>query len=231
LGRRARSAARRRDAIETNGQSFVRCNMSSWYVDPAFRSHASLLSMVPLRHKTATFLNISPAPQTWPTIEAQGFVRYTTGQMIVMPALSRGEPGLRVERFRAEGRRYDSSALPEAELLADHDRLGCISLVGRSAEGLHPFVFLPFRAKQGRLWLPGMQLVSCRSTAEFVRFAAPIGRHLLRYGSPFVIFDAEGPIPGLPGYFWPDRARKYFKGAHRPALGDLAYTEFVMFGP
>jgi hypothetical protein len=211
------------------GSAFVRCNLASWYVDPAFRSHASLLAMVPLRYKNATFLNTSPAPNTWPTIEAQGFVRYTGGQVVALPILQRGARGLTVERFRPTDPRH--AAMPDAALLADHAANGCLSLVGGSPEGLQPFVLLPFRPKQGRVWFPGMHVVYCRSLAEIARFARPLGLLLTRIGRPILILDADGPVEGLSGYFWRGRARKYVKGAHRPHLGDLAYTEFTLFGP
>ncbi len=204
----------------------LRCNLSSWYVEPAFRSHAAMLSLVPLRHREATFLNVSAAPNTWATIEAQGFRRFTAGQVVACPALARGgERGLSVEPYRP------GLALPEADLLADHAAWGCLTLVGHAPDGLHPFVFLPARARQGRLPLPGVQLVHCRSLASVARFAAPLGRALLRRGTPLLLADADGPVPGLPGWLWRDRARKYVKGPNTPRLGDLAYTEFTIFGP
>ncbi len=205
----------------------VRCNLSSWYVDPAFRAHAAMLSTVPLRFKAATFLNVSPAPNTWATIEAQGFTRLNAGRFVALPALAAARRGDRIERFDA-ARAYPG--LDERALLAAHAALGCLSLVGTGADGAHPFVFMPFRVKQGRLRLPALQLVFCRSLDEIARFAGPLGRLLLKRGVPFLVLDADGPLDGVPGWFWPDRARKYAKGAHPPRLGDLAYTEFTIFG-
>ncbi len=202
----------------------VRCNLSSWYVEAAFRTHAPLLSRMARRHPGVTLTNVSAAPNTLATIEAQGFRRYSAGQVVAVPALARGgEPGLSVVPFEP------GMDLPEAGLLADHAGWGCLTLVGRSPEGLHPFVLLPACARQGRLPLPGAQLVYCRSLAEVVRFARPLGRTLLRHGRPVLFADADGPLPGLPGWFWRNRARKYARGP-APRLGDLAYTEFTIFG-
>ena len=53
----------------------IRCNLSSWYVEPAFRHYAPMLSRMAQRHKHVSYVNISPANWTWPTIEAQGFRR------------------------------------------------------------------------------------------------------------------------------------------------------------
>jgi hypothetical protein len=123
------------------------------------------------------------------------------------------------------------AAMPEIELLTAHAGYDCLSLVCRASDGDHPFIFNPFRIRKGRIPLPGMRLVYCRNMAEFVRFAGPLGRFLLKGGKPFVVVDSTGPIAGLKGYYKEDRGRKYFKGANAPRLGDLAYTEFILFGP
>ena len=47
-------------------------------------------------------------------------------------------------------------------------------------------------------------------------------------GRPFVLIDANGPIPGLPGKYFGGKSPKYFKGPTPPRLGDLAYTEMAM---
>ena len=67
--------------------STIRCNVSSWYVEPAFRTYATLLVSQALRHKNVTYLNVSAAPHTWPIIEAQGFSRYCDGIFVAAPML------------------------------------------------------------------------------------------------------------------------------------------------
>jgi hypothetical protein len=201
----------------------IRCNLSSWYVEPEFRSHASLLIAQAVRHKNVTYVNISPAPHTRPIIEAQGFSRFGKGQFITVPAFQPAveqadvfDPDARVE-----------APVEERSLLLDHRAYGCISLWCGTPERLHPFVFMPRRLKGV---IPCAQLVYCRDIAEFVRFATPIGRYLARRGRPLVIIDSNGPIAGLAGRYFEGRAPKYFKGAQTPRLGNLAYTEAVMFG-
>ena len=217
--------------IAHEGEPFARWNLASWTVEPAYRSHAALLAAFPLRQKAASFLNVSAAPHTWPIIEAQGFRRTTGGQVLALPALGHRESGLRVAPFRASEPAHGPRFLPEAGLLADHAANGCFSLVGISPEGAHPFVFLPYRPRQGRWWFPGVQLIYCRSVAEVARFAAPLGRRLAAMGYLLMLVDADGPVSGLPGVFLKGRARKYAKGPHPPRIGDLAYTEFTIFGP
>ena len=58
------------------GSARLRCNLSSWAVDPAFRMQAPLLVASALKRRDVTYTNISPAPHTWSTIEAQGFEAY-----------------------------------------------------------------------------------------------------------------------------------------------------------
>lgn len=203
----------------------IRCNLSSWTVDPAYRMQAPLLVASALKRRDVTYINISPAPHTWPTIEAQGFAAYATEQSLVAPALSPVR-----EPARAVSDPEAWRDLPEAPLLGDHAGYGCASLVVEAADGLHPFVFLPFRARSGRLRLPFMQLIFCRHLAEFSRFAGVIGRALLRHGALGVVLDGSPPAGGPPVLTRSARGRKYFKGPHPPRLGDLSYTERAIFG-
>ncbi len=75
-----------------------------------------------------------------------------------------------------------------------------------------------------------MQLIYCRSVDDFVACARTIGRFLLKRGKPLVIVDANGPIQGLVGIYSDARGQKYFKGSTPPRLGDLADTEFALYG-
>lgn len=204
----------------------IRCNVSSWYVAPQYRIHAPMLISQAIKYKNVTYLNASPATHTRPIVEAQGFSRYTAGQFVAIPALSRaGDEGPATV--------IDIDQLPQApfvqselDLLRAHKRHGCLSAWCVTAERAHPFVFMPRIAKG----IPCAQLVYCRSIAEFVRLARPLGRYLAARGRPLVIVDANGPIPGLIGKYFDGKAPKYFKGPDRPAFGDLAYTEAVLFG-
>ncbi len=218
-------------AFESGGRMVTRCNLSSWYVEPEFRIHASLLISFALRHKEVTYLNISPAEHTWSTVEAQGFRRYSEGQFLALAALARSVPGAELTEIRGGQPAQALVGLPEAELLAVHAGYGCVSLVCTTPEGKFPFVFLPFRPKRGRARVPCAQLVYCRDIKDFVRFAGPLGRFLLRRGLLLVTLDANGPIDGLIGTFRKSWGPKYHKGPDLPRLGDLAYTELVVFGP
>jgi hypothetical protein len=209
------------------GAPRVRCNVSSWYVEPAFRSHASLLITQAIKHKNVTYVNISPALHTRPIVEAQGFSRYSRGQFVAAPALSMNGPAGTVQVIGVD----QPAAAPldpcELDLLRAHQELGCLSLWAVTPQAAHPFVFMPRRAKGV---VPCVQLIYCRHISDFVRLAGPIGRHLAARGRPLVIIDSNGPIPGLIGKYVDGKSPKYFKGPDRPEFGDLAYTEAVLFG-
>ena len=56
-----------------DGEAALFCNLSSWYVDPAFRNYAALFASMSQKRKDVTYFNVTPATATWPVIEAQGF--------------------------------------------------------------------------------------------------------------------------------------------------------------
>ncbi len=208
------------------------CNLSSWYVDPAFRNYAPLLTKIAQKNKEVTYLNISPATRTWPIIETQGFSSYCSGLFFSIPALSRASPAMTVETVSPETSAVEGLTKADVELLTRHARYGCLSLVCRTAAGeAMPFILLPMRIRRGLIAPPAMQLIYCRDIAEYVQCAGAIGRRLLRHGKVSVILDSNGPVPGLTGMFSRARGRKYFKGPHRPRLADLTDTELVLYGP
>ncbi len=204
-----------------------RCNLSSWYVDPAFRAYAPMLVSRALRHKDVTYVNVSPAPHTRPIIEAQGFLRYCDGIFVALPALSGFFGGKKVKL-------YDGTRTPpvnfdphDRDVLLQHAALGCVSLWCATPERAYPFVF---RRRFVRRFVPCAQLIYCSDVDDFVRFAAPIGWYLARRGIPFVIIDANAPIKELVGWYSDGNMPKYFKGPQRPRLGDLAFTEHAVMG-
>jgi hypothetical protein len=212
------------------GETTIRCNVSSWYVDPLFRVHATLLTSMAQKHKHVTYTNISPAVPTWPIIEAQGFKLYCRGLFFSVPVLSRTEPGATIETVTPETRSITGLPQADLELLTSHARYGCLSFVCHTIDGPLSFVMAAKRIRAGRIPLPAMQLVYCRETADYIRCAAAIGRFLIRHGKPFVILDANGALPGLIGVYTEARGRKYFKGPHPPRLSDLTETELVLYG-
>ena len=217
-----------REFRDASGKPYVRCNLSSWYVEPAYRSYASPLISLAVRRREVTYINVSPAPPTWPIVEAQGFKRFSNGQFFALPALSFKGTGLRVVPFSPS---FETD-LPSAErtLLEDHAQFGCLNLICRTPTGDVPFVFAPFSIESGRVPLPFVRLIYCRDMADFMACAGSLGRFLLRRGTVSVLLDVKSARPRLPGLYSEKLGRKYFKGPNPPRPGDLSYSEFVVFG-
>ena len=213
-----------RDAGE---RTTTRCNVSSWYVDPAFRSYAPFLVSQALKQKGVTYLNITSVPHTRPIVEAQGYLRYSNGVFVSLPFLSRAPAGFDVRVITADTQPQALFERHERDLLKDHAGFGCISLWCEAAGRAYPFVLRERRVKG---LITCAQLVYCRDVEDFVRFARPLGMLLARRGLPLVILDANGPVRGLVGKYFDQTMPKYFKGPAPPRLGDIAYTETALFG-
>jgi hypothetical protein len=218
-------------ARQDGEQAAIQCNLSSWYVEPAFRNYAPLLTRIAQRHKDVTYLNISAASRTWPIIETQGFQSYCRGLFLSVPALSRARPDIGVEVISPDATAIEGLGEVEAALLIRHARYDCLSLVCRTPHGAVPFILQRLRIRRGWIAPPVMQLIYCRDIADYVGCAGGIGRLLLRFGTMSVALDSNGRIPGLIGVYTELRGRKYFKGPHRPRLADLTDTELVLYGP
>src|SRR5689334_7421417 len=150
------------------GALAIHCNLSSWYVEPAFRNYASLLTKIAQRHKEVTYFNVSAAARTWPIIEDQGFRTYCRGQFVSFPMLSRVDPDMQVDIVTSDAIAIDGLTADETECLARHAALGCLSLVCRTPQRASPFILLPMRIRRGWIALPAMQLIYCRDIADYV---------------------------------------------------------------
>jgi hypothetical protein len=210
--------------VRAGAETIIRCNLSSWYVEPSFRAFAPLMVRVATRDKRVTYFNITPAPHTWSTVEAQGFSVYCKGQVYGALALSRPVRDAKVELF-SEGATEGLNDY-EADLLRQHAAFGCLSVVVREGATVHPFVFQKHRVKN---IIPVYRLIYCREISDLKRFAANAGRFLARRGGLLVRFDANSPVPGIVGWYSEKRGRKYAKGPRPPLLGDLAFTEAALF--
>jgi hypothetical protein len=212
-----------RSDIETS----IRCNVSSWFVQPAFRGYATLLVSKALSHKGVTYLNITPASHTLPILQAQGYANYNTGTFIAVPALASNSCHAQVMLATPDAHPSVAFDTFEHETLLEHAKYGCISLWCTARDHCYPFVF---RFRNLKWAVPCAQLIYCRKLDDLARFAAPIGRFLAARGRLLVVVDSNGPISGLVGHYFDGKQPKFFKGPNQPRLGDLLYTERAMFG-
>lgn len=190
-------------------------NMSSYYVDPQWRSQAGHLISLATKLEHVTYLNASPAPQTWRTLQSQGFVPYNFGRSAV---------------FAWPGRGTVSETIPgnlaEAQLLRDHREMGWISLTVEKDGIVSPFVLKPYRLDKPPVEV--MEVMFCRGAEDLRRCAPALARYFLPRGSLGFVID--GDMEGLLSHYSEGKEPRYFKGPYRPILGDLAYTEKVVFG-
>jgi hypothetical protein len=213
-------------SVPTDDGAQVRSNVSSWYVDPAFRSYASVLISQAIRRKEVTYVNLTPVAHTRPILLAQGYTCYATGVFVATLPLHLFARAAGTRIVPADLTPRASFTSYERQVLLDHAGYGCTALWCETEERAYPFVFR-LRSLRG---IPCAQLVYCRDVEDCVRFIGPLARYLTLRGRPFLIIDANGPIPGLIGKYFAQTMPRYFRGPQRPRLGDLAYTEIAMFG-
>lgn len=206
-----------------------RFNVSSWYARPAYRGFATLMSSVAHRRKDAIYLNASPIDHSLPTMTAMGFRPLSRGQFLAAPLLSPPPRGARVWTVGPGDAPWSGLDPAEFELLRAHAELGCLSLVVETETCAQPFIFVRRRIRYSPLGV--VQLIWRREEAAYVACAGALGRALALRGALLSISDANGPIPGLVGRYFPGKSPKYVKGPAEPAINDLAFTEAVIFGP
>jgi hypothetical protein len=218
-------------SMTVDGETRLRVNPANWYMDPPYRGYAAMMTSRLRSYKQATYLNITPSPHTWVMLEALGYHRFCNGGFFALAALSGRAVSATVRRVTADLQAGGGLSPNEAELLRAHAGFGCISLVCEWKKRRYPFVFLRTRTRWKGIMVPHAQLVYCRDFESYVQLAGPLGRFLLRHGMPVILSDANGPVPGLRGRYYVDWGVKFFRGPHRPHLGDLSYTEWAMFAP
>jgi hypothetical protein len=205
----------------------VRCHVTSWCVEPEFRPYATLFFSKALRYPHVTYINISATPATRAIIKAQGFLQYSKGQFVAFPVLNVWSKSKENRVKIVAGDKNPNARFEphDLDLLKAHSKYGCICLWCETPERAYPFIF---HQRLSKRFLPVVQLVFCRDIQDFVRFALPLGLYLAARGRLPVLIDSNGPIRGLVGKYIDGIQPRYYKGPN-PRLGDLSYTQRVMF--
>jgi len=203
-------------------------NISSWYARPAFRGPpAKELYRHATRRDDVSYTNLSAAPHTIKTITAFGFREWSAGQVIAVSWHNEGSsPAAGRVLTTAQAEAAGLSAA-DGEVLADHERLGCLTLVVETDDGLSPLIFVRRRIKG---LVPCAQLIYCRDLREVVDNGRRVGAALARRGFPLLLVDASGPVPGLTGRYVAAKASKYVKGPRPANAVDHLYSEMVLLG-
>lgn len=205
-------------------------NLASWYVEPDYRAYAHQLAAMALKNKTTSYSNVTAAPSTWDVVEKQGYVKYCNGLFFAAAALARPKASVRISDFKTVAMRADVRAMDDFGLLQRHAQWGCTVLLVEEAGKRSGFIFRRFAMRSGLIKLPAMSVISAPGQSEVIRLAGNFGRHFAAKAAPLLAFDANGPVPGLSGFYTERRGRKFAKGPHGRGLCDLADTELAIFG-
>ncbi|HVL73043.1 MAG TPA: hypothetical protein VM434_14325 [Beijerinckiaceae bacterium] len=198
-------------------------NLSSWFVDPAFRVSAPLMLRRATAARDLTYTSLTPLPGVERMLTALGFERASAGRVILPVALA----ALRPSRARMRSLARVRDALPEElrRSLDDHAAVGSLCAALEDEDGLHPLVFFPRR----RAGLRTALLAYAEDGGRVLRHRGAVARHLLRHGVLALTVDhpgEEGPSELVP--LGPPR--RYVKGP-RPTAGiDYLYSELPAFG-
>lgn len=204
-------------------------NLASWYVKPEFRVYAHQLAAMALKNRATSYTNVTAAPSTWTVVENQGYRKYCNGVFFAAAALHSPQAGVVISSFSDVETRADVRNLPDFDLFKRHAQWGCTVIIAQADGKLAGFIFRRFAMRSGLIKLPAMFVIHAPSQTELLRFAGNFGRHFATKAAPLLVFDANGPIPGLSGFYTERRGRKFVKGPHQPQLCDLADTEFAIF--
>ena len=217
--------APRGDGAET----WIRCNLSSWCLDEAYRGYAIMLQKRAVAPEGGVYVNISPSAHTYNAIETVGFHRYSRGQTFLAPLLARGAKGAMLLRHRPDSSLNEQLPDFERRLLTENAGLnGCQALLGLREGSVTPFL-LQWRTVFKSV-VPGAQVVYARSEADLVAFSRALGAWCALRGRMFLVADGEGPLAGLNGKFFEGREPRYYFGPRKPSPLDLADTELQIFG-
>ena len=124
------------------GEASIYCNLSSWYVEPAFRNYAPMLTKIAQKNKEVTYLNISPGDLDLADHRDPGFQCLLQRIVLLVAGAVARRAGMTVETVSPDARAIEGLSEAEVELLTRHARYGCLSLVCRTAErrrfSIHP---------------------------------------------------------------------------------------------
>ena len=170
--------------IFSTREGATRCNLSSWCVDPDYRSYGHALHARAIARRDVVYLNISAAPHTLGALKALDYRRYSEGQFIFAPLLSRGAANARVVEFTEDAAEAQGLSPVERRLLADHAALGCVALIGVKDGAATPLVF-----QNRTIWrklVPCLHVIYCRDPSDLAAFSGALGP-LFRAARPLVL--------------------------------------------
>lgn len=215
-----------------DGVEHTFCNLSTWAVDPPYRSQGSLLllPLFELARQGVTITDFTAAPEVRPLWERLRFAPVDSGQL-QLPIVSLAQLGRR-SRARVL---LDEPALARAltpaqqALHRDHQLADCHHLLARSPEGT---CYAVFTVDPGLGGLPTASFHHVGDRQVFVQALPRIQQAIFeRCRTPLLSlparFVAGQPIPRLSWVQW-DRRGVYLSRRLRADQIDELYSELVL---
>lgn len=212
-----------------DGREGLVVNLSSWYVEPEHRGLAPMMLFRILKDRTPVYTNLTPLPAVLSMVERLGFTRWNEGVIISTWPWTWSSPASgSVVPFR----RIPADALEPTErtLLADHERMGCVSAALDDGSDIHPLVFFPTRLRRSTRYrrVPVGHLIYARNRKTVLSNLRPITSFLLRRGLPLFAMDGDERECQRGAIFRP-WGPKAFRGPLTRDRIDFAYSELVYF--
>jgi hypothetical protein len=199
-------------------------NLSSWYVEPAYRCLAPLMLHRILKNGDAIFTDLTPSPAVIRINEAMGFQCWNEGATILF--LPRFGWTSHSESAVQPLHKIPGNALNGAvrQMLDDHAGMGAIVGALSNAPDTLPLIFYQTRLKG----LPAAYLAYAEDRTQVFSNLSAVARFLLSKGRILLRVDGnQAHCPRGASFLrggWP----RLFRGQLDPNRLDYAYSEHVL---
>ena len=201
-------------------------NLVAWYVEESHRWMAARMLKKIVADEATVFLDLTPNPAAEIINQRLGFERLTDGFLIYLLPVTAFRPrhAAKVLSLDEAGTRLTAF---ERTTLRQHQALGCVVGVLRTANRYSPLVF----SRMQRRGLPGARLILAESKAAVSDNLTAISRFLLRRKMLFLRMDVTrgDSAAGSMASRWNETT--YRKGGGQAGERvDFTYSEFVFWG-
>ncbi len=200
-------------------------NLSSWYIEPAYRWNAFSMLRAATADRTAVYTDLTAAEHIYAMNRKVGLESWNAGMIIASAAPFAALPGRRGARVLPASEAGGLLPTHEAELLDWHQRDGLIAAVVVDEIAPHPLLFRVIRRKGVRFG----QLIYAPSRTAVIRHLPQVMRFLARSGILWITIDADRELCPRGAFFRPGRHRFRAGPGDRDGI-DYAYSELVLFG-
>ncbi len=207
-----------------DGEPLNVVNLSSWYMEPAYRWSAIGMLRAAMSDKAAVYTDLTAAPQVAELNRNVGMESWSSGMILASAAPFALLPGPRGAKVLALAEAGGLLRDEDAALLDWHRRGGLVAAV-LVDEAVHPLLFRVIRRKGVRF----AQLIFAPSRTAVIRNLPNIMRFLARSGLFFITIDADRAMCPAGAVFRPGRHRFRSGPGDRDGI-DYAYSELVLFG-